>query len=96
MPNLLILLVLGQNHHRRAAGEGKRGNGENLAGCGEVHIAGEVHRFGPEQSVLLPGGVIHQIFNVGHEPLEITAVLTATPVVVNLPDGSELPLPWHS
>jgi hypothetical protein len=39
---------------------------------------------------------MHQIFNVGPGPLEMTAVLAATPVAVYLPDGCELPLPWSS
>jgi mannose-6-phosphate isomerase-like protein (cupin superfamily) len=67
-----------------------------LAGNGEVHLEGKVHRFGPEQTVMLPAGVLHQIFNVGTEPLELTAVFSATPVGVTLPDGSTLELPWHS
>lgn len=67
-----------------------------LAGRGEVHIEGAVHRFGPEQTVLLPAGVVHQIFNVGTEALELTAVFSATPVAVALPDGSALELPWNS
>jgi quercetin dioxygenase-like cupin family protein len=67
-----------------------------LAGRGEVHIDGQVHVFGPQQTVLLPANVPHQLFNVGSEPLEMTAVFAATPVPVALPDGSALELPWHS
>lgn len=67
-----------------------------LSGRGEVRIAGEVHAFGARQTVLLPANVPHQIFNVGPEPLEMTAVFAATPVPVALPDGSALELPWHS
>ena len=67
-----------------------------LSGRGEVHIAGEVHAFGPEQTVLLPANVPHQLFNVGQEPLETTAVFAATPVGVALPDGSALEVPWRS
>lgn len=66
------------------------------AGRGEVHIAGEVHAFGPDQTLVLPPHVPHQIFNVGAEPLETTAVFAATPVAVMLPDGSALDLPWRS
>lgn len=66
------------------------------AGRGEVHIAGEVHAFGPDQTLVLPPHVPHQIFNVGSEPLETTAVFAATPVAVTLPDGSALDLPWRS
>ncbi len=67
-----------------------------LAGRGEVHIAGEVHRFGAQQTLLLPAGVPHQIFNTGDEPLETAAVFAATPVSVALPDGSALQVPWES
>ncbi|HYE40223.1 MAG TPA: cupin domain-containing protein [Ramlibacter sp.] len=67
-----------------------------LSGRGEVLIAGEIHPFGPQQTVLLPANVPHQLFNVGSEPLETTAVFAATPVDVALPDGSALELPWHS
>lgn len=67
-----------------------------LSGRGEVHIGGQAHAFGPQQTVLLPAGAMHQIFNVGAEPLEMTAVFAATPVAVALPDGSALELPWAS
>lgn len=67
-----------------------------LAGRGEVHIQGRVHAFGPQQTVVLPPDVVHQIFNVGDAPLEMTAVFAATPVPVTLPDGTALELPWRS
>lgn len=66
------------------------------AGRGEVHIGGAVHAFGPNQTVLLPAHVPHQIFSVGEEPLEMTAVFAATPVPAALPDGTALELPWRS
>lgn len=67
-----------------------------LAGHGEVHIDGQVHRFGAHQTIVLPAGVPHQIFNTGPQPLETTAVFAATPVPVALPDGSALELPWRT
>ncbi len=67
-----------------------------LAGQGEVRIEGVAHAFGPNQTIVLPAGVPHQIFNTGSEPLESTAVFAATPVPVMLPDGSALELPWRS
>lgn len=67
-----------------------------LAGRGEVHAGGEVHAFGAHQTVVLPAHQLHQLFNVGSEPLEMTAVFAATPVPVALPDGSALELPWRS
>jgi quercetin dioxygenase-like cupin family protein len=65
-------------------------------GRGEVHLNGEVHAFGADQTVLLPAKVPHQIFNVGGTPLETTAVFAATPVAVALPDGSALDVPWRT
>lgn len=66
------------------------------AGCGELHINGEVHRFGPEQTLVIPRNAAHQIFNVGEQPLEILGVFAATPVDVYLPDGERLDVPWRS
>jgi mannose-6-phosphate isomerase-like protein (cupin superfamily) len=66
------------------------------SGRGELHIDGQVHAFGPDQTVALPRNVMHQIFNVGSEPMEIVAVLAATPVQVYLPDDSRLDLPWRT
>ena len=66
------------------------------AGCGELHVHGAVHPFGAGQMLVLPRGVLHQIFNVGAGPLEMLAVLPATPVGVFLPDGTPLELPWAS
>ena len=67
-----------------------------LAGQGEVHVDGVAHPFAAHQTVILPAGVPHQIFNTGEVPLECTAVFGATPVPVALPDGSPLDLPWRS
>lgn len=67
-----------------------------LSGHGEIEVDGKLHAFGPGQTVVLPAGVPHQIFNRGAAPLECTAVFSATPVPVALPDGSALELPWRS
>lgn len=67
-----------------------------LAGWGEVHIDGAVHRFGADTTVALPRGRVHQVFNVGPMPLEIVAVLAATPVGTELPDGQVIDLPWRT
>ena len=66
------------------------------SGRGEIHIAGEVHAFRAGQSIVLPAGVPHQIFNTGEEPLVSTAVFPQTPVAVRLPDGQALELAWRS
>jgi quercetin dioxygenase-like cupin family protein len=67
-----------------------------LAGWGELHIGGTVQRFGAEQTVVLPAGDDHQLFNAGPMPLEIVGIFAASPVPVQLPDGSALELPWRS
>ena len=66
------------------------------AGWGEVHVDGQVHRFGADNTVVLPKGVPHQIFNVGPHPLEIVGIFAATPVATYLPDGQALDLPWRT
>jgi len=67
-----------------------------LAGQGEVHVGGQVHRFGADSTVALPKAAPHQIFNVGEVPLQIVAVLSATPVGTWLPDGQPIDLPWRT
>lgn len=67
-----------------------------VGGWGELHIDGEKHRFGADCTLILPPGVVHQIFNVGPQPLETLAVFSQTPVPTRLPDGQELPLPWRT
>lgn len=66
------------------------------AGRGELHVGDAVHAFGAGDTVTIPRGVMHQIVSVGAEPLATTAVFAATPVDVQLPDGSALELPWRS
>lgn len=67
-----------------------------LAGRGEAHGEGLVRPFGAGATLVLPKGRFHQIVSTGNEPLEIIAVLAATPVNVELPDGAALELPWRS
>jgi quercetin dioxygenase-like cupin family protein len=68
-----------------------------LSGWGELHEDGQPpRRFGPDHTVLLPRGGMHQIFSCGPMPLELIGVFAATPVPVELPDGSALELPWRS
>ena len=65
-----------------------------LAGSGELHIAGEVHRFVAGETITVPRDALHQIFSTGEAPMEIIAVLAAAPVAVYLPDAQRLDLPW--
>ena len=66
------------------------------SGWGELHIEGEVHRFGAGSTVVLPQGRVHQLFSVGPMPLEILGVFPTTPVQAFLPDGQAIELPWRS
>jgi quercetin dioxygenase-like cupin family protein len=65
------------------------------AGLGEVHSEGGRHRFCGENTVVLPRGRVHQIFNVGRTPLELLGVFGASRVGTRLPDGAEVALPWR-
>lgn len=66
------------------------------AGWGELHVDGQVQRFGADTTIVLPRGRAHQIFNVGAQPMELLAVFGGTPVGTYLPDGSALELPWRT
>jgi mannose-6-phosphate isomerase-like protein (cupin superfamily) len=65
-----------------------------LAGEGELHLGADVRRFGADTSVVLPRGVVHQLFSVGNEPLELIGVFGSSPVGTALPDGQAIELPW--
>lgn len=67
-----------------------------LAGCGELHLDGQVHRFGPDTTLIVPRNVPHQILTVGDMPLELIGVFSMTPVAVFFPDGQPIELPWAS
>ena len=66
------------------------------AGVGELHVDGQVHRFGADCTLVLPRDCPHQIFNVGAIPMEILGVFGATPVATWLPNGEALELPWRT
>ena len=67
-----------------------------LAGWGELHVGGEVQRFGADSTLILPRGVEHQFFNIGPMPLETLGILGASPVNTFLPDGTAVDLPWRT
>jgi len=67
-----------------------------LSGSGELLIAGAVYQFVAGQTITVPRDAPHRIEAVGAEPLEIIAVLAASPVAVFLPDEQLLELPWPS
>jgi oxalate decarboxylase/phosphoglucose isomerase-like protein (cupin superfamily) len=59
-------------------------------------LASEVHRFGPDTTLVIPADVDHQIINTGTEPMQLLAAFSATPVPTVFPDGQPIPLPWKS
>ena len=65
-----------------------------MAGSGELHIDGRVQRFGANETLILPRGSQHQLFNIGAVPMQTLGVFGASPVQTFLPDGALLPLPW--
>lgn len=67
-----------------------------LAGEGELHIGGQRQRFGAHSTLVLPRGQVHQLFNVGTQPLETLGIFGCSPVPTCQPDGAPLPLPWLS
>lgn len=67
-----------------------------IGGSGEVHIDGRAHRFGADTTLVLPRGLLHQIFNTGAATLETIGVFAATPVGTALPDGEAIDLPWRT
>lgn len=67
-----------------------------LAGEGELHIGGQRQRFGAHSTLVLPRGQVHQLFNVGKQPLETLGIFGRSPVPTCQPDGTPLPLPWLS
>lgn len=66
------------------------------AGRGELHLDGQVHRFGPDTTLVVPRNAPHQIINVGDSALELIGVLAVSPVAVYFPDGQPIELPWNS
>lgn len=67
-----------------------------VAGSGELHLDGQVHRFGPDTTLIVPRNAPHQILNVGDTSLELIGVFSMTPVAVFFPDGQPIALPWTS
>lgn len=67
------------------------------AGTGELRIDGhDAYTFGPNTTVCVPRNVLHQIANVGAEPLQMIAVFSVSPVQAYLPNGEPIELPWAS
>ena len=48
-----------------------------------------------DQSATMPANVVHQFINTGDQPSTALAFFTMTPVRVEHPDGTPMPLPWQ-
>jgi quercetin dioxygenase-like cupin family protein len=64
------------------------------AGSGELHLDGQVHRFVPDTTLIVPRNAPHQIVNTSDVPLELIGVFSVSPVPVFFPDGQPIELPW--
>jgi quercetin dioxygenase-like cupin family protein len=67
-----------------------------LSGHGELLRDGASRRFEGGDTVVLPRGPLHQIVNIGTQPLEIVGVFGGTPVDTYVADGTALSLPWRT
>lgn len=65
-------------------------------GSGELHLEGEVKRFGADTTLVVPRNALHQIINIGEDSLQLIGVFAASPVEVFFPDGQLIELPWSS
>lgn len=59
-----------------------------LEGTAEVHVGDETLVVSVGQSVIIPGGAVHQLVAINNEPLRIWFALSAPAPTVFLADGS--------
>ncbi len=59
-------------------------------------IDGEVSKFGPDSTLIIPSDAVHQIVNSGDTDMVIIAALGAAPVKVRHGDNQSMPLPWQA
>lgn len=67
-----------------------------MAGSGVCKLEGRELPFKADQTLIIPGDVVHQICNNGSEDLHIIATLAASPVHVKAADGAPMALPWYA
>lgn len=63
-------------------------------GSGICILGDEEVAFGPDSTLIVPAGVVHEIRNTGDEPIHLIAAFNATPANVLTPDGQPIELPW--
>jgi mannose-6-phosphate isomerase-like protein (cupin superfamily) len=67
-----------------------------LTGSGQATLAGQVQDFGPNHTLIVPPGVVHQVVNTGEKDMHLVAVLGTAPASATTPEGQPIPLPWLS
>jgi mannose-6-phosphate isomerase-like protein (cupin superfamily) len=63
--------------------------GEGICRCGDTE-----HHFKEDETVVIPGNLVHQICNTGDTDLYIMATLAMAPVEVKTETGEAMNLPW--
>jgi mannose-6-phosphate isomerase-like protein (cupin superfamily) len=67
-----------------------------LAGSGQANLADRVQDFGPNHTLIVPPGVVHQVVNTGQVDMHLVAVLGMAPASATTPEGQPIPVPWLS
>ena len=67
-----------------------------MGGSGVCRFADRELPFKADQTLVIPGGVVHQICNNGNDNLHIIATLAASPVEVKSETGEPMALPWYA
>lgn len=70
--------------------------GQGELRLGEPCIGEQRLPFGADSTLTIPRNALHQIVNVGNEPLKIVAIFSRSPVEAFFPDGQRIDLPWAS
>ncbi len=67
-----------------------------MGGSGVCRFEDREIPFKADQTLVIPGNVVHQICNTGDEDLHIIATLAASPVEVKSETGAAISLPWYA
>jgi mannose-6-phosphate isomerase-like protein (cupin superfamily) len=67
-----------------------------LTGSGQANLGGQVQDFGPDHTVIVPPGLVHQVVNTGLEDMQLVAVLGMAPASATTPEGQPILVPWLS
>ena len=67
-----------------------------MGGSGVCRFEDRELPFKADQTLVIPGNVVHQICNTGEKNLHIIATLAASPVEVKSETGAAMALPWYA